>query len=503
MGLMPEALTIQEMLEAEAEAIRKGWSEERLLETAGKHLGTSIHHLEPHSGTAIAYIGKGHNGGDALVALRLLRDKYGWQVAYRPAFPIKECAPLVQQHAMLLGEDSELSHAPDLAALPRPLILIDGLLGTGSKGTPRPPLDSLIGEISELRQRSGAKVISVDLPSGVDADSGVCAEGAVTADMTLMIANAKAGLLKSCCCNHTGGLAIVPLEALARSGSSGVELIAPQTLDIGKAPRAHGSHKGSSGKVSLLVGSDSYPGAAALAATGALRGGAGLVFVHVPHCVLETVRKLSPPEVIVSGYERIDEVPVADADSRVVGCGLGSLDESQWNSLRDWISASDLPTVIDADALNAISHHDALGLTEAYHVLTPHPGEFTRMAPALAKLDREDAAQGFIQQHAATLLLKGSRSLIAQSGKSLRCNSTGHAGMASGGQGDLLAGVIGALLAYGESPFDAASLGAWLCGRAAELTLVAEPPQSKESLTASDTSIWLGQAWRDWHDSRR
>lgn len=500
---MPEAVSIAEMLEAEAHALRQGWTEACLLATAGKHLANSIHHIHPEAGTAIAYIGKGHNGGDALVALRHLRDEHGWQVGYRSCFPLQECAPLVAEHAERLGTQSELTEAPDANQSIRPLILLDGLLGTGAKGSPRPPMTTRVEEMAALRERSGARIIAVDLPSGVDADSGEVHEGAVVADLTLMIANAKTGLLKASCCNHVGALGVVAFDALKHDGSSGLELISPQTLDIGKLPRAHDSHKGSSGKVSLLVGSDSYPGAAALVAAGALRGGAGLVFVHVPHAVLETVRKLSPPEVIVRGYGRLEEVPAGDADARVVGCGLGLLNDDESQALKAWLEGSDIPTVIDADALNTIARLEALELLNEHHIVTPHPGEFGRLAPDLAERPREEAATLFAQLHPSTLLLKGSRSLIAQHGKPLRCNSTGNAGMASGGQGDLLAGLIGARLAYGESPYDSASLGAWLSGRAAELALGGEATQSVESLTASDTSQFLGQAWQDWKNSAR
>ena len=453
--------------------------------------------------TAIVYLGKGHNAGDALVALKLLQDKHGWKVGYRAGIPIEDCAPLVQKHAHALPAEALLDQSTQAHEQGRPLVLLDGLLGTGSIGSPRAPLDGLVEEMAQLRNRFGAKVIAIDLPSGVDADTGEISQGAVAADITLMISNAKAGLLKSNCASHTGGLGIVPLEALQRSGTSNLELIAPQALELGQVPRPHESHKGSSGKVSLLVGSEAYPGAAALAANGALRGGAGLVFVHVPHVIRETVRELSPPEVIVSGYETIEDIPPDEADARVMGCGLGTFNQESWEMLKTWINASDAPTVIDADGLNAIVRYQGHGVLAEHHVITPHPGEFRRLAPDIADLVREEAAACFTECCLSTLLLKGSHSLVAKAGHSIRVNSTGHAGMASGGQGDLLAGVIGAQLAAGHSPFDAAALGAWICGRAAEIPLLSDPPQSQETLTASDCSKWLGQAWQDWRNGTR
>lgn len=491
------------MRQSEEKALSSGWTEARLLESAGTSLGHTIAHLYPTPGTAIAYLGKGHNAGDALVALQRLRQQHGWKVAYRTSFPLEDCAPLVREHAARLGPDAHLKWTPEWDECRRPLILLDGLLGTGAKGALRPPLAESVAEMEWLRDNVGAQVLAVDLPSGVHADEGRIGEIAVTADFTLMIGNPKIGLLRSRAGTHTGALALVPVPALQAKGSHDLELICPQSMTMGKRPRAHDSHKGTAGRVRILAGSSSYPGAAALAATGALRAGAGLVHLHVPDSILSVVRSLCPPEVIVAGYGNLGEVPQGKADARVVGCGLGAVGDMSWVTLERWITESDIPTVIDADALNAIASHQAGEILRSHHVITPHPGEFQRLAPDLSELPRQEAARAFISRHPATLLLKGQRSLIAYRTLPLRCNSTGHSGMASGGQGDVLAGVIGARLAAGDSPPDAASLGAWLCGRAAERSLTAHPPQSAESMTASDVLNHLGGAWLDWRQSTR
>lgn len=500
---MVDAITAAEMRQSEEQALSSGWTESRLLETAGTSLGQTIAHLYPQCGTAIAYLGKGHNAGDALVALQRLREQHGWQIAYRASHALEDCAPLVQEHAARLGPDAALQWTPEWDECQRPLILLDGLLGTGSKGTLRPPLQESVAEMEWLRDNVGAHILSVDLPSGVHPDEGNVGEGAVTADFTLMIGNPKIGLLRSRAGTHTGALALVPVPALQRKGTNQLELIAPQSMAIGKRPRAHDSHKGTAGRVRILAGSSTYPGAAALAAQGALRGGAGLVYLHVPNSALDVVRMLCPPEVIVAGYDHLREVPLGKADARVVGCGLGAVGDVAWVTLEKWIVESDIPTVVDADALNAIASHQARRLLRSHHVLTPHPGEFQRLAPDLSELPRQEAARAFIKRHPSALLLKGQRSLIAYRGQPLRCNSTGHAGMASGGQGDVLAGVVGARLAAGDEPFDAASLAAWLCGRAAERSVQSHPPQSAETMTASDTLAHLGGAWRDWRQSTR
>lgn len=495
------AVTCLEMRAAEADAIAAGWGEEQLLDLAGTRLGHALARFFPSSGTAIGYLGKGHNAGDALVSLRILRDHYGWNITVRPAFPSDQCAPLTGRKWIELNS-AETTTLPPWRDLKGPLLLIDGLLGIGAQGPLREPLVSLAAEMEWLRQNAGARVAAVDLPSGVDADRGEINPGAVTADATFMIGNPKLGLLASHAVNAVGSLALVPIEILTVSKPGKIELICPQEMDFGKSPRPYDFHKGLAGRVAVVAGSERYPGAAVLAATGALRGGAGLVTLHVPTAAAATVAAKCPPEIIVAAYQSFHSLGALDCDAIVVGCGLGLLDTETTADFLDWLAIQQMPSVIDADALNTIAKSGKTGLFKRNHVLTPHPGEFRRLAPDLADLPREQAASGFADRFPATLLLKGGRSLIARAGQPLWCNATGSPGMAAGGQGDLLAGVIGARLAAGLAPHQAAALGAWLCGRAAEITLE-DPAISPESLTPSDCARHLGAAFRDWQSTHR
>lgn len=495
------AVTCSEMRAAEAAAIAAGWSGEQLLDFAGERLGRAIGRFFPHPGTAVGYLGKGHNAGDALVALRVLKEEFGWSVAARPAFPSGECAPLTRM--------KWLECAPPLIEAPLPwrdfkdpLVLLDGLLGIGACGALRDPLLKLAAEMNWLRQHAGARIAAVDLPSGVDADSGESTPGAVTADVTFMIGNAKRGLLKSHAVNSVGSLALVPVEILAVSAPGEIELICPQEMDFGKSPRPYDFHKGLAGRVAVIAGSARYPGAAVLAATGALRGGAGLVTLHAPQDVAAVIAAKCPPEIIIRSHASICELGNIDCDAMVVGCGIGALEEIAAAEFLDWLGKQEKPAVIDADALNLIAKYGRREIFRSQHVLTPHPGEFRRLAPDLADLPRERAAGVFSERHPSTLLLKGGRTLIARSGAPLWCNSTGSPGMATGGQGDLLAGVIGARLAAGLAPHEAAAQAAWLCGRAAEISLESRDI-SPESMTPSDCAVRLGAAFRDWQSARR
>ena len=490
------------MLAAETAALANGWTEERLLDTAGERLGHALGRFFPTPGTLVGYLGKGHNAGDALVAMRVMRDRFGWRIAARTAWPPEACAPLTQLKWRELALAAPLAEMPAWRDDEGPLVLLDGLLGSGSSGTPRDPLLRLIAEMEWLRQHAGARVAAVDQPSGIDADTGISAPGGVTADITFMIANAKRGLLVGHAANATGALALVPVEALTAAGSGDMELISPQMMDFGKSRRPFDFHKGMAGRVAVLAGSAQYSGAAVLAATGALRGGAGLITLHVPHPAAAAIAAKCPPEIIVRGYSTPAEVKNTAFDALVIGCGIGDVDASSAASLLEIIADSPAPAVIDADALNLLARSGMTGILAERHVITPHPGEFRRLAPDLDGLSREVAARAFADRHPATLLLKGCRTLVTRCSHPLWCNATGHPGMATGGQGDLLAGVIGARLATGDPPPQAAALAAWLCGRSAEIALDS-PEISQESLTPGDVARHLGGAFRDWQGARR
>jgi NAD(P)H-hydrate epimerase len=207
------AVTRSGMRAAELAALVAGWTEEQLLDLAGKRLGHALGRFFPHPGTAVGYLGKGHNAGDALVALRVLRDHFGWKIAVRNAFSIEQCVPLTHKKWLELGMNGSLDQAPPWRGLEGPLLLLDGLLGIGAQGALREPLLSLAAEMQWLRQHAGARVAAVDLPSGVDPDTGESTSGAVTADVTFMIGNPKTGLLLGHATNAVGSLALVPLEA--------------------------------------------------------------------------------------------------------------------------------------------------------------------------------------------------------------------------------------------------------------------------------------------------
>jgi NAD(P)H-hydrate epimerase len=490
------SVTVQQMREIENHAMRSGISEAELMECAGLALGRAIGNQYHDVGTVVAYIGKGHNGGDALIALRVLKEEFGWQIGVRSDLNFSQLAELTQIQWDELDLD-EFSVKGFERRVYKPLLLIDGLVGIGAKGALRDSLLKMAREMNRLRDQCGAIVVAVDVPSGVDPDSGEIYSGAVNADRTFMIGAAKSGLLQSHAANATGQLALVEVDVLKADQAREMELICPQSMSFEKSPRPFDFHKGKAGRLGIIAGSSSFTGAALLSAMGAIRAGAGLVTLYVRSVIYDSMISRLPLEVMLKRCDFPEQLSEENLDAIVIGPGLGEMSQDFTYGLSQLIAKPSVPTLIDADGLNFMAQH---GLkTHKFHVLTPHLLEFERLAPNLSEVDRENAARQFVEDNDAVLLLKGARTIVAKAGEPLRINSTGTPAMSNGGQGDLLSGVIGALLAGGMDAFDAAAYGAWLCGHAAELSCDA----NGDVCTATDTAFRLGDAMRSWRRGGR
>lgn len=489
------AVTVAEMREIEGRAMGSCTTEGELMERAGVALGNAIGRQYPQTRAAVAYIGKGHNAGDALIALRVLHKDFGWEIAVRSAYPADTWAELTRRQWDVSGLERTLVEPPTDRFVGT-VLLLDGLLGIGAKGALREPLAGLAREMECLRNTRGFQVAAVDLPSGVDPDSGEIFPGAVTADRTFMIGEAKRGLLLGCAANSTGALALVDVEGLSGEGED-MQVICPQRMDFGKIPRLFDFHKGKAGRVGILAGSPEFTGAALISTLGALAAGGGLVTLYSPSSASDAIRSRLPLEAMFKSCDDPTALLSERLDALVVGPGLGEMPGNFEAGVIELISSTRVPMVIDADGLNLISKRQIK--TDERHILTPHPGEFERLAGKMEEQSREEAAETFSSGSGSVLLLKGARTIVAKSDQSLRINSTGNPGMANGGQGDLLSGVIGALLAQGMEAFDAASLGAWLCGRAAEISVEENGSPSR----ATDVARKLGIAERDWRGGNR
>ncbi|GAA2613829.1 MULTISPECIES: NAD(P)H-hydrate dehydratase [Streptomyces] len=408
----------------------------------------------------VLLVGPGDNGGDALYA--------GARLARRGA------------GVTAVPMDPGRMHPGGLAALraaggrlagsvpPRADLVLDGLLGIGGRGGLRPAAAALVERIPP-----GVPVVAVDLPSGVDADTGEVAGPAVTADVTVTFGAYKPGLLIDPGASRTGAVHLVDI---------GLELPSPEVEALQHADVAGllpeptaSSDKYRRGVVGIVAGSAQYPGAAVLAVAGALRGGAGAVRYVGPAAQAVLARY---PETLI-GPGRVQ--------AWVVGPGLG---EGRAGEVAELL-AQDTAVLVDADGLRGLDAA-ALRARTAPTLLTPHAGE----AAALLGVSREsveagrlDAVRRLAQRYGAAVLLKGSTTLVASGGGAVRVNPTGTPWLATAGSGDVLSGLVGSLLAGGLSGADAGAVGAYLHGLAARR--VGGP------LLAQQVAEALPDAWRD------
>jgi hydroxyethylthiazole kinase-like uncharacterized protein yjeF len=418
-------------------------------------------------------VGPGNNGGDALYA--------GARLAARGA------------HVSALLLDRQRAHRGGLGALgaaggvtverppARVDLVVDGILGIGGRGGLRDPVAARIAGIADVLR--GAAVIAVDVPSGVDADTGAVTGMAIHADVTVTFGVLKPGLLVGAGAVHSG---IVELVDIGLGGhlDGDPALRVPDAADVAAWwPRpAANDNKYSRGVVGLATGSGQYPGAAVLSVAGALAGPAGLV--RYAGAAADAVRLHHPP---VIATERVADAGRVQA--WVCGSGLGT-DERAYGELRAVLGAP-VPVVLDADALTLLADArlaDWLRDRDAPTVVTPHDGEFQRLSGGAPGDDRVAAAARLAARMDSVVLLKGDRTIVAAPDGRVLVNPTGTAVLATGGTGDVLAGLLGALLAGGLPAEHAAVAAAYAHGLAGRRAAEGGP------VTAADVAGHLREA---------
>ena len=489
-------LTCAAMKELEQRAFSEGHSADALMEDAGLQIARAVRQFFPGSGVCVAVFGKGNNGGDALVAARHLAA-WGWDVRLLAAFPDAEWGPLPKAKfaAAVRCRRAEIAELDSIVG--ESLVILDGLLGIGASGALREPLCAITRAINRKRAFGNAVVFALDIPTGLNGDTGAADPACVVADHTLTIGFAKQGLVADSATNFVGRLSVLPLRDLStRLDASRADAIVatPEILRTLLPRRAADTHKGDCGRVGIIAGSRGYLGAAVLCAAACVRAGAGLVTLFAPPAIAEALAIKVPPEVMVRVLPTTDELLAMMFDVFAIGPGIGAHPAADVAAL---VRKIPQPVVLDADGLNAIAR-DLTVLADAAgeRVLTPHPGEMERLAPGSDAKSRREVVGSFIEKYPVTLLLKGARTLVGKSGEPASFNTTGTPGMAVGGMGDILTGVIAALIGQRVRPFDAARLGAWLCGRAGEIA-ISHGGESEESLTPSRMLDFLGAAFRD------
>lgn len=508
---MRRALTAEEMKEVEASAIVHGTALAMLMENAGDALAKEALRHASREGRFLILCGPGNNGGDGLVAAKTL-------TASRRAIFV-ELAGAVES----LGEEP-LRHAKalkdlnvSLAPIPQSVqvgpgdVVIDALLGTGLSRPPDGVMAEAIGRIARWRAM-GAKVVCADLPSGLQADTGVPFTPCVTADVTVAFGFLKHGHLVEpgasfCGLTHLVDIGI-PRGTEAVLSESSVNLIEEADVRSRFQPRRPDSHKGTYGHLLVIAGSRGKTGAAALVAKAALRTGVGLVTVATRSDALDSVLHHAPEvmglELSQTGALGLTDLnallDAADGKSAVVfGPGIGR-DESTSKLLAAFLEELTVPCVLDADGLNALgTQAELLKRAKGELLLTPHPGEMASLigvTAAQVNENRIETARKFAVEHQVVLALKGARTVVAREDGAVFVNPTGNAGMATGGTGDVLAGICGALLAQGFTSEDAAIAGVYVHGLAGDL---AAAQKGQRGLIASDVVEHLGELWSKWH----
>jgi hydroxyethylthiazole kinase-like uncharacterized protein yjeF len=420
----------------------------------------------------VVLAGSGDNGGDALYA--------GARLARRGA-AVTAITAAQKTHA---GGLADLRAAggrvtSNADAIARADLIIDGLLGIGGHGGLREPFAGLAAATEHARRDKNVTVVAVDLPSGIDADTGAVDGPAVRADVTVTFGALKPGLLVDPGAGHAGTVELVDI-GLKPAGEPAAE--APQRDDIAaRLPRpGPESDKYRRGVVGVLAGSDRFAGAAVLAAGGAVRGGAGMVRVVTASVPAAAVRQAWPEAVLTVHPDDGDwDLPgsVGRVQAWVAGPGMGTGPDAVARLAA--VLATDLPALVDADGLTILSQHQDLLPRRAPTLITPHAGELGRLLgtdPAAVEARRLDHARQAAERLGLTVLLKGSTTVIASPAvTTVLVNPTGTSWLATAGTGDVLSGLAGALLAQGLEPAWAGAAAAYLHGLAARLAAAGGP----------------------------
>jgi NAD(P)H-hydrate epimerase len=480
-----------------------------LMENAGRSCTDRIYGIleekvgAPQEASVAVVCGKGNNGGDGMVIARHLHNR-GAYVEVFLLCEVEDLSPDARtQHEILRRMDVEIRVIRDTEGvedlrtyLEEVHLCVDAIFGTGLSS----PLAGIIREVVEVINLSMAPVFAVDIPTGIDATTGRILGEAIRADYTGTFGLLKLGHVLLPGSIHCGETEIYDIGIPSRAvfdAQIKTEALDEQAVKSMLSVRPPDFHKGDAGRVFIVGGSPGLTGAPCLAGSAALRMGAGLITVVTPES-LRPVVEAKQMEVMTrgipdggKGYFSPEMIPalleaLARADVVVVGPGLG-MTGTMPRFVKELIPKIKVPFLLDADALNALSGEaTALQKATAPCILTPHPGEMSRLTKETIEsieAARLDSARHLAEEQRVTVILKGPRTVIATPKGDLFINTTGNPYMASGGMGDALTGMVAALASQGLSPTDAACAGVFLHGMSADL-LVRDHPMTP--VTATD-----------------
>lgn len=450
--------------------------------------------------SAVVFAGSGNNGGDGFAIARHLFNK-GYDIkvfVLNNMSSIKGDAKINLDILFKMGVYvMEVSQKENLKFAEKSVkdcdVIIDAIFGTGFKGE----VKGITRDVIDIINGAKKYVVSVDIPSGVEADTGKVYGTCVKADLTITFQLPKIGLVVHPGLDMVGELVVsdigIPQQAI---NTQDIKIVLNDQETASKCflKREGNTHKGTYGKALIIAGSRGMTGAAVMAATSCLRTGAGLVYLAVPDDVLNSVEGMAL-EVVKIGYSRFEDLyeHIVNCDAIAIGPGMGQ-SEAAGSIISKVIEASHRPMVLDADALNFLSRNqDLLKFIKAPFIVTPHPGEMARLINATVEQvqsDRINVALEFAQRYKSITVLKGSRTIIA-SDKGVVINTTGNPGMATAGSGDVLTGIITGLLAQGCEPLLAATGGVFLHGMAGD---IAKEKNGEYGMIAGDIIKYIPEA---------
>lgn len=516
-------LNTEQMREADRRTIHDlGLPSIVLMENAGRQTVAAMEAaFETLGSSRVAVVcGRGNNGGDGFVVARTLVQR-GIETVVLLLGSVADITGDARTNLEVLGHIGmtvvEITDAQEwelhFSEVSECDIVVDAILGTGFRGRLTGLYETVVADINEL----GVPVVAIDLPSGLSADSAELSGEAVEATMTVTLAAPKIPLVFPPGETHAGDLVIadigIPAPVIDELEGPYLELLTRERMRGLLPARASESHKGDFGRVLIVAGSLGKTGAAHLAALGALRSGAGLVTVATPRSCLQILASMGaeymtvPLEETPSGtvdYAALERVVDLEADVIAVGPGLGQ-EPGTAAFVQGLLERSGLPLVIDADGINAFAGDPErlAGRDGLEVVITPHPGEMARLVNGTAESVQQDRlrhAREFAGAHRLHVVLKGHRTIVAGPDGRSFVNLTGNPGMATGGTGDLLTGMIAAWLAQLLDAEAACKLSVYLHGAAGDL---AESDEGQIALLATDIAGRLGDATLDLGGRRR
>lgn len=473
-----------------------------LMEKAGTYCASHIIKEFPkEDGPVVCVTGKGKNGGDGFVIARKLKDA-GYESSVVLAFGAPTAEDAVKNYGLAVKDGVPIldyTQAPDAArqAMGSANVVVDAIFGIGFHGA----ANKEQAEIFDFISQCDGNVVAIDVPSGVDTDTGAVHGSAVYADITYAITTRKPAHVfypARGCCGRTEVLDIGILPESFRAASPNLMVLETGEVTQLLPIRSVTSHKNDFGHILSICGSMRMPGAACMCANAAIRSGAGLVTAAFPQKAYPAISSHVTEGMMVplpdtpDGMVSINALNMLHfymqrATTLVMGCGLGQSSEVR-AVVTDVLQHAECPVVLDADGLNAVAQNPAiLAKVKGEVIITPHPGEMSRLlnAPVPDILNnRITAASEFAKRYKVTVLLKGPDTIVASYlTDKIYVNITGNQGLAKGGSGDTLSGIIAAFVAQGMNPFYAAACGAWIHGHAADYAANAI---SYRGMTASD-----------------